>query len=154
MRILVFSDTHGDFNSMYKVVKKYDDINTIIHLGDGESQVEDLRMLYTDKRIINVKGNCDFGSCAPMSVFESIEGKRIFACHGHVFRVKYSYEMLISQARAMGADIVLFGHTHRAISEYRDGLYIMNPGSLNGHAGTYGIIDITSSGIMTNIIKI
>lgn len=154
MRILVFSDTHGDFHSMYKVVKKHDDIKIIIHLGDGESQVEDLRMLYADKRIINVRGNCDFGSCAPISVFESIGGKRIFACHGHTFYVKHSYEMLVSEARAMGADIVLFGHTHRAVCEYRDGLYIMNPGSLSGYSGSYGIIDITPSGIITNIIKI
>ncbi|MFR3419646.1 MAG: metallophosphoesterase family protein [Eubacterium sp.] len=40
------------------------------------------------------------------------------------------------------ADIVLFGHTHNQYTEYLDGLYIMNPGSV-GMNGDYGVIDIT-----------
>ena len=35
-----------------------------------------------------------------------------------------------------------------------DGLYIMNPGSLNGSSGTYGTLDITPAGIVTNIVQI
>ena len=49
-------------------------------------------------------------------------------------------------------DILLHGHTHIPETVYRDGLYIMNPGSLRGSYGSYGIIDITPQGIVTNII--
>ena len=57
-------------------------------------------------------------------------------------------------AREKKADIVLFGHTHQALAEYDDGLYILNPGSLHGSMGTYGIIDITKAGIVTNIVRL
>ena len=39
----------------------------------------------------------------------------------------------------------LFGHTHNQYTEYLDGLYIMNPGSV-GMNGDYGVIDITPKG--------
>ncbi len=53
----------------------------------------------------------------------------------------------------LDTDILLFGHTHVPYTAYDDGMYIMNPGSI-GYTGTYGIVDITPSGIMTNIIKL
>ena len=56
-------------------------------------------------------------------------------------------------ARDRKADIALYGHTHQAEIEYRDGLYLMNPGSLHGSYGTYGIIDITPAGLVPNIVK-
>ena len=73
--------------------------------------------------------------------------------HGHRKNVKFGYYGAVLAARQENADILLFGHTHSAMTDYDDGLYIMNPGSL-GQAGypTYGIIDITSSGITTKII--
>ena len=61
----------------------------------------------------------------------------------------------IHEARAKNADIALFGHTHRGLTRYEDGLYLMNPGSLT-RAGehSYGIIDITDGGIFTNVIHL
>ena len=32
-----------------------------------------------------------------------------------------------------------------------DGMYVMNPGSCHGYGATYGIIDISDKGILTNI---
>ncbi len=52
------------------------------------------------------------------------------------------------------AYVLLFGHTHNAVTEYEDGLYIMNPGSLSGSTGTYGTLDIVPAGIVTNIVHI
>ena len=50
---------------------------------------------------------------------------------------------------------MLFGHTHCALNEYDEGLYIMNPGSCNGYGASYGYIDITEKGdIVTNIVRI
>lgn len=39
------------------------------------------------------------------------------------------------------------------MTDYDDGLYVMNPGSLRGAYATYGILDITEAGIVTNIVK-
>lgn len=49
MRILVLSDTHGDFNRMMKAVTEQPTAEVIIHCGDGEEQVEYLN------RILRIK---------------------------------------------------------------------------------------------------
>ena len=61
------------------------------------------------------------------------------------YNVKFGYENIIAEAKRRNADIVLFGHTHNQYTEYLDGLYIMNPGSV-GMNGDYGVIDITPKG--------
>ena len=38
MRILVLSDTHGDFNRMMKAVTEQPTAEVIIHCGDGHHQ--------------------------------------------------------------------------------------------------------------------
>ena len=73
----------------------------------------------------------------------------------HIFyEVKYGLSNLVAAAEERGAQIALFGHTHQAMTEYRGGLYLMNPGSLSGPSGTYGIIDLTPAGIVTNILHL
>ena len=62
---------------------------------------------------------------------------------------------MIYTARDEKADILLFGHTHQAVTEYYDGLYLMNPGSCHGYGASYGFIDITDKGdIVTQIVKL
>ena len=49
MRILVLSDTHGDFNRMMKAVNQQPTAEVIIHCGDGEEQVlpqKEFQLLY------------------------------------------------------------------------------------------------------------
>ena len=53
-----------------------------------------------------------------------------------------------------GAQVALYGHTHNALEDYDDGLYLLNPGSLNSWEATYGTVDITPQGIVTNIVKL
>lgn len=33
-------------------------------------------------------------------------------------------------------------------------MYVMNPGSIHGYMGSYGIIDIVDKGIITNIVRL
>lgn len=82
----------------------------------------------------------------------SAQGKKIFFIHGHPYYVKHGYERIEEEAKNRGADICLFGHTHIPYTEYKDGIYFMNPGAVFN--GSYGIIDITDSGIMTYNLKI
>ena len=60
----------------------------------------------------------------------------------------------VCAAREQKAQVLLFGHTHRALTDYEEGLHIMNPGSLSGWQASYGTLDITSQGIVTNLIKL
>ena len=154
MRIMVTSDTHGDFQSLFEALSRQPSAEVVIHLGDGEEDVMRAHPLFPEKMFLQVKGNCDFGSQLPVTGDFSVLGKSIFYTHGHLYEVKLHDYALISAARDRKADIVLYGHTHTAENRYQDGLYIMNPGSLRGYGGTYGVIDITGKGILTNIIKI
>ncbi|MDO4748034.1 MAG: metallophosphoesterase [Eubacteriales bacterium] len=154
MRILVVSDTHGDFYSFKKAVEAQRSAEIIIHCGDSRDELDNIRMLYPNKAIIAVKGNCDFSSMLPSVEDRVIEGKKLFITHGHLYNAKMTLYPLCCAAREAKADIVLFGHTHNAIAEYDDGLYILNPGSLSGYNASYAYIDITEKGIMTNIVKL
>ncbi len=154
MRILVVSDTHKDEYSLRKAILEQTKAEVVIHLGDGADEAQKMKESFPEKMFVMVRGNCDWGSALPVIDEITVSGKKIFCTHGYSYNVKYGYGEAISAARSHEADILLFGHTHEAVCEYEDGLYIMNPGSLFGAQGTYGIIDITPAGIVTNIIKI
>ena len=42
-----------------------------------------------------------------------------FATHGHYYGVSMGEERLKAEARGRGADIVMYGHTHRAVADCR-----------------------------------
>ncbi|MBQ9673608.1 MAG: metallophosphoesterase [Ruminococcus sp.] len=152
MKILVFSDTHGDKLSMQSAIKSHRDADVVIHCGDGEDDVNSAKLLYPDKAYYNVRGNCDWGSSLDVALELVFEGKKLFVTHGHIYNVKWGKQNLIMAAEERGADIVLYGHTHIPENEYYDGLYVFNPGSCHGYGATYGVIEITEKGILTNIV--
>lgn len=155
MRILVVSDTHGDLNTLIRVVNSQPTAEVIVHCGDGDAQVQFLKDNYKDKMIVGVKGNCDWSSFLPATEIIRVCGKTIFITHGHLYNAKVGLYQLMSAAREEKADILLFGHTHNAMTYYEDGLYMMNPGSCHGYMASYGYIDITDKGeIVTNTVAI
>ena len=55
---------------------------------------------------------------------------------------------LLRDARASGADAVLYGHTHVAdCHQEEDGLWVLNPGSCGYFGGSAGIIETAGGGI-------
>ena len=87
---------------------------------------------------------------------ENLCGKRILFTHGHTYNEKSGRERLKAWAREQNADIVLYGHTHLAETEYDEGVYFVNPGSLcSGRCGytSYAVIDIVEGGVMPVIIR-
>ena len=151
-RILVVSDSHGDEWKLRAALQKEPTAEIIFHLGDGAREAESISRLNSTKFFHTVCGNCDWGSNLPESVIDEIEGKRIYACHGHAHLVKYGISDLLSAAKAQNCSIALYGHTHKAVTDYRDGLYIMNPGSIR--SGDYGAIDITEKGIYLSLLEV
>ena len=155
MKILVVSDTHGDFNSLLRAVKAQPDAEVIVHCGDGDEQVQLLKETIKDKMIVGVRGNCDWNSFLPSKETLKICGKKIFITHGHLYNAKIGLYKVVCAAREEGADILLYGHTHIAMNTYEDGLYVMNPGSCSGYMASYGILEITENGdVLTNIVKL
>lgn len=153
MRILVVSDTHRDRYALRRALLAQSSAEVVIHLGDGEEETDEIKLSFPEKMFLQVRGNCDWGSTLPPEGIAQFAGKRIFYTHGYTYNVKYGLYEAVSAARAQKADVLLFGHTHNPLTEYRDGLYLMNPGSLSGSTGTYGTLDITPAGIVTNIVR-
>ncbi len=153
MRIIVFSDTHGNFSAMHKIFKRNNSADCFVFLGDGLDELEDIKAIYPEKKILSVSGNCDFGALRPSADVALIGGMRVFYTHGHRYDVRYSTAKLKAKAKELGAKIVLFGHTHCRHYEYTgQGVYLLNPGSAalprDGLAASYAFIDITPNGIM------
>ena len=78
----------------------------------------------------------------------TLDKYKVLITHGDGFDVKTSKLALRRTAINMGADIVLYGHTHRQYYEYLDGLYIFCPGSVKPEAASgfnpsYGIMDFS-----------
>lgn len=161
MRIIVISDTHGFYNRLYSIVMRNAKADAFIHLGDCVDEcVELLRYFpeFTD-RFYYIKGNCDYGSDAPLAkIIDIAPGHRIFATHGHKYGVKYDLGTLVTTAKEAGCDIALFGHTHERLCTYEDGVHIMNPGSAScprdGKPCSYGFIDITDAGVVVNNVSV
>ncbi len=154
MRILVTSDSHRDYFSLKKAVLSQPSAEIIINLGDSEGDIETLKLDFPEKHIVAVKGNCDYLSELKETEIFIIEGKKILATHGHKYYVKNSLIEIMEAGRKNNVDIILYGHTHIAFTNYSDGIYVMNPGSIKGYKSSYGIIDITKVGIVTNIVEV
>ena len=112
----------------------------IIHLGDHQDDAEEVAFVYPRLPFCIVPGNCDGWTMDPLIKNITLDGVRILLSHGHLWNVKQSYAMAVSEAHKAGADILLFGHTHVPVcKQLEDGLWMMNPGTARS---TYGIINI------------
>lgn len=147
MRIVVISDSHKAMRNLIEIMEMHKGTaDFFIFLGDMDDDFDDITALYPNIKYYRVAGNNEWYSTHPDEQFIELDGKRIFFAHGHTYNVKMGYDKIIAKAKQIGADICLFGHTHIQYSNYENGLYIMNPGSVR--MNEYAMIDITKSGIM------
>ncbi len=153
MRVLVTSDTHGNTAALFRAIEEQPTARTVLFLGDGLRDAEEAQARYPDRTFYTVPGNGDFTSRNPKIREETLGGKRFFFTHGHIYDVKYGLYRLELAAREYNATVALFGHTHQPYQAYSDGLYLLNPGSL-GYGGTYGYVDITAGGVLTNVVSL
>lgn len=158
MRIVVISDTHRDFNAMKKIFDRNLDAELFIFLGDGERELDDIKCLYPDKKVLNVRGNCDFASFAPGMGMITVDQCNIIYVHGHSHGVKAGTGGILRLAKENDANIALFGHTHQRFYSYIDGIHVLNPGSASmprdGKKPSYAYIDITKAGVVCNHVNV
>ncbi len=130
MRALVCSDSHGRVQPMLDAVALYRP-DAIFHLGDVVRDGEKVRAAYPRIPFYQVPGNCDLhpGDLAAEGVAR-LEGRTVFYLHGHTRFVKSGLGPAVAQAKALGADLLLYGHTHRPLEADYDGLLAVNPGAI------------------------
>ena len=88
MRILVVSDTHGNDAGLRGALLAQPKAEVVIHLGDGEEEVQRARGSFPEKMFLQVRGNCDWGSSLPVVGEYTVDGVKIFYTHGHLYGVK------------------------------------------------------------------
>ena len=146
MRIVIMSDSHGAVGTLLDIIERHrDNTDLFIFLGDVDNDFDEVLMAYPDIKYKRVAGNNDRYSSHTTSDLITLNGKKIFFTHGHIFHVKHGNEEIIEYCRKIGADNCLYGHTHKQFTNYDNGLYIMNPGT--AFTGAYGVIDLVDNGI-------
>ncbi len=116
-RIMVLSDTHNLLRP--EVVKQLKGADAIIHCGDIAS-VETLAKLRELGAVYVVRGNADKEWAVDIP-----EQLRFELC-GKTFVMAHKKKDLPEEA---GADVALFGHSHKYSEEYVGGTLYLNPGS-------------------------
>lgn len=148
MKILVFSDSHGRLMPMTRAINA-EKPDHVLHLGDCVRDFQELQKQFPQLPMTNVPGNCDYGNTDPLYKVITLEGHKIFLTHGHTYNVKYMYLRAIYAALEQEADLLLFGHTHRAECFSEKGLWVMNPGA--ALQGCYGVIQIQSDDLQLRL---
>ena len=118
------SDTHGQFRDEIRAALR--GVSLILHAGDvGGSQI--LRELREIAPVQAVYGNVDDRHDPGLAnrVELTVHGVSIHVSHGHELGSPTPEGML----HAYPADIVVFGHTHRAVIERVNGRLAVNPGA-------------------------
>ena len=82
MRILVVSDTHGKHDNLQKIFSKEETFDLMLHLGDAEGGYNDILSIAPCPLHI-VAGNMDELSGLPEEKTLTLEGYKIWMCHGH-----------------------------------------------------------------------
>ena len=124
--------------------------DAVFHLGDCERDTQRLEKEFPDLPLYRVCGNCDREPVNPEVLQLTLDGVKFFLTHGHRYSVKSTLDALLNAAYFAGADMVRFGHTHRAVSETMQGLYVVNPGTAGvGALCTYACIETENGAIRT-----
>lgn len=128
MKILVIADSHGRVDNLIRAVELVRP-DYVLHLGDCQRDLEELRREFPSLPMEGVPGNCDWGSCDTPERLIELGGVRILLLHGHTRNVKSSPMAAMYAAREWGAQVLLFGHTHRPLVDNDGTLLTLNPGA-------------------------
>lgn len=148
MLIGVMSDTHCIERYINLAFEKLKDVDVILHLGDCSSDIKKLKDKFKDE-IYVVDGNCDFKGEYPKEQILEFSNKKIFMTHGDLYGVKCDLNNIYYRGQEVGADIVLFGHSHIEMIQRVNNMILMNPGSTSlpkGRGKSVGIIEIKEDG--------
>lgn len=156
MKIFVISDTHGRIKKAVEVYKNLTDVDLMVHLGDYKRDALDLESRLGVDTVF-VEGNMD-GSMTLESSSKIIDTEygKILITHGHLENVKDGFENITSRCISEGCKAVLFGHTHRPLYEEKNGIYLLNPGSISvprdGSRGSYAIIHTSADRFRASVV--
>lgn len=153
MKIAVFSDTHGRTRGMLRAIKN-EAPDLVFHLGDNEKDALSVNRQDPVQALLVVCGNCDHTPTQPEVREVTLEGVKVYATHGHRQRVKYDVDPILNTGHFAGADVVLFGHSHKAVCQQIAGMWLINPGTSGlGERPTYALLCFENGEVKSAEIK-
>ncbi len=149
MKIVVISDIHDNQVNLIKCLKwiKKNKVDKLICLGDITNS-ETLKFLASifKKDIFLVSGNVELYHEEELEQYKNIKyfgrmgsfelnGKKISICHephlvDKILKKNNHPQPLLEKEG--GVDIIFYGHTHRPWIEKRNGVLVVNPGTVGG----------------------
>ena len=147
----VISDTHGLLRP--EATNALIGSDAIVHAGDvGRPEI--LEHLATLAPLTAVRGNVDVKSWAeslPIAATAEFRGTQVFVIHDRGDLARYPVPP--------GTNIVIFGHSHKALAEWRDdGVLWFNPGSAGPRRfrlpATVGLIRVRGVGVEPEILTL
>ncbi|MGG6313064.1 phosphodiesterase [Paenibacillus macerans] len=160
MKLMFISDIHGSGAWLDRAIAKAEEErpDQIVMLGDFlyHGPRNPLPEGYDPKRvaetlnrhkqcIVAVRGNCDaevdqmlleFPMMADYAMIFA-EGRRIYATHGHGFNIDQLPPLT-------DKDVFIQGHTHIPVADHKNGVFVLNPGSIalpkENYPNSYGIL--------------
>lgn len=142
MRVGVISDTHGFFDP--RVQQHFGGVAEIIHAGDiGSADV--IRRLESIAPVVAVTGNVDWGG--PLDrVYRRTDHLERAGYRIHVTHIGDHPHKLVALLPDPRPHIFIYGHSHMAVVEEREGVLFLNPGAAGkprfGRAATLAILDL------------
>ena len=152
MLIGLISDTHAVMR--VDALAALAGVELILHAGDvGSHSV--LRELQAIAPTQAVYGNVDDPILGlPQALDLTLEGLRIHVSHGHELGSPTPANLLHHYA----ADVIVYGHTHRALVERRNGTLIVNPGAAGPRRfnlkPSVGLLTLTTGTAEVRIVEI
>ncbi len=159
-KIVVVSDTHGNYRNFSAALKQHKDADCIIHAGDGASDIQDLEMYEKAlfKKLVFVGGNCDIHGIHERVKLVEIDGIRIFVAHGDRFEVKTDKTVIAKAAKEENCQVAIFGHSHIRYCDTVDGVFLLNPGSCDIQGDhtppSYAVMTIDNGKISAEVFNI
>lgn len=157
MKILVVSDTHRQHENYFEVVEKELPIDLLIHCGDIEGSNQEL-FGNLDCKVIIVAGNNDFFTANPKEVEFEIGKYKVLLSHGHTYNIAIDNHYMKQEAKERGANMIIYGHTHKPVVDFSDEVVAINPGSLSyprqeGRQPSYIVMNVEKTGEVSAKIK-
>ncbi|MFA5199716.1 MAG: metallophosphoesterase family protein [Candidatus Omnitrophota bacterium] len=161
MKIGVISDTHIPDRCEhlpFKVLDAFKGVDMVIHAGDlvNLRVIEELKSVCP--KVIVVSGNMDEAEIVnkfPAKQILNVSGLKIGITHG-LGAPQFLVGLLKDTFKNDNCDIIVFGHSHKAMNERIGKTLFFNPGSATDcldREASFGLIEIDGK-ITANIIKI
>ena len=141
MRILLVSDSHGDFESLNNLLILHPDCDYYFHLGDS------CLPKYYMQSFLCIKGNCDFEN------FDTVREITINNIKFHLEHGDKIFTKINNYIKDIDCDVFLFGHTHCKLNTKINNKIVINAYTQYNYSSHKPQLDYFALGTVLEQIK-